>query len=131
MQHFAEAQDYATAHDSSNFWSGMIHAQRPISGGAAGKSWGKSMISAARANRAARFVKRSRGFPESIEIEFERNYELRMPGPAGATSSPTSFSFGSAGFAAASLAAAATFAASFAAADREPRPESRLNCRIL
>ena len=58
-------------------------------------------------------------------------YEVRTPGPVGATSSAFSFSFGSADFAEASLAAAAAFAASLAAAEREPRPESRLNCRIL
>ena len=58
-------------------------------------------------------------------------YEVRTPGPEGATSSASSFSFGSADFAKASFAAAAAFAASLAAAEREPRPESRLNCRIL
>src|SRR5579864_119134 len=58
-------------------------------------------------------------------------YEVPTPGPPGATSSAISFSFSSPDFAAASFAAAAAFAASLAAAERDPRPESRLNCRIL
>lgn len=54
------------------------------------------------------------------------NYEPRTPGMAGAGTA----AFSVASLAAASL-AAASFAAAFAAAERDPRPESRLNCRIL
>src|ERR1700689_5207942 len=53
------------------------------------------------------------------------NYEPRIAGADSFTAAP----FASDSFAVASFAAASR--AAFAAADRAPRPESRLNCRIL
>jgi hypothetical protein len=66
---------------------------------------------------------RQRAASEKISRVWSVSYEPRTPGVAGAVS-----------FVAASWAAASFNAASFAAlaaALREPRPESRLNCRIL
>jgi len=70
--------------------------------------------------------------PHSLRIGVslgEDSYETRPPGTTGVSTSTGSLR--SSDFAAASRAAAAAFAASFAAAERAPRPESRLNCRIL
>ncbi len=85
-----------------------------------------------RASRGAVSHVKNRTTTEAAAIhqrDFERSvYEPRVTGVAGPAS------FAAASFAAASAAAASFSAASFtafAAAEREPRPESRLNWRIL